>query len=204
MPGPELGPFLPLLSSHSVSPASSLTGQGNQWPPSRPASPWPMKAPRTLTCSLFGCGPCREAFIHIWPQGIGFQDWLSSHGASSSCPKHTVHHRRVLDPGLLGHISHRTLKDKQADRDGGWEQFGGAVGARFLAVVKGREEFSCETVNWKSRGRDSPVNGRGLASPFDAHGPPPLWTAPEEGRQCRGLSCPHGTDDSEQAAPGAP
>ena len=60
---------------------------------------------------------------------------------------HIVHHRRVLDPGLLGHISHRTLKDKQADRDGVGSSFGGAVGARFLAVVKGREELSCETVN---------------------------------------------------------
>lgn len=37
---------------------------------------------------------------------------------------------------------------------------------------------------------------------LDAHGPLHLGQLPEEGRQQGGLSCPHGTNDSEQAALG--
>lgn len=115
--------------------------------------PWPMKAPQDPHL-LPGSGvdPCREA-IHIWPQGTGLQDRLQPRCIQLLPEAHVVHHRHVLDPGLLGHISHRTLKDKQADGDGVGSSFGGAVGARFLAVVKGREELSCETVNREEQRR---------------------------------------------------
>lgn len=121
-------PFLPYFLAHSVSPVSFPHRSGQPMAPSHPAS-LAYEGPQDphLLPGL-GVDPCREA-IHIWPQGTGLQDRLQPWCIQLLPEAHIVHHRHVLDPGLLGHVSHRTLKDKQADGDGVGSSFGGVVGA---------------------------------------------------------------------------
>ena len=89
--GSELGPFSPLPPfPHPPSdpPTTPPTGQGGKWP-SATMPPLAQEGPETLTCSP----------VWVWtPAGklptsghrAQASRTLSSHGKSSSCPKHTL------------------------------------------------------------------------------------------------------------------
>lgn len=145
-------PFLPYFLAHSVSPVSFPHRSGQPMAPSRPASlahegpPGPSPAPR------FGCGPLQGSHPHLAtghrPPGPSPATVHPAPARSTHCPPQTC-----SGPRPPGARKPPDPKDKQTDGDGVGSSFGGAVGARLLAVVKGSGELSCETVNREEQRR---------------------------------------------------
>lgn len=104
-------PFLPdflTLSSSPLSLPPHCHSSGKQTAPAT-VPPYPEKAQDPHLLPSLGVDSCREA-VYVRPQGTGLQHPLQPRQVQLLPEANVLQHGRVLDPGLLGHVSHGTLK----------------------------------------------------------------------------------------------
>lgn len=107
--GPELGPFPPPLSCPFLSPLCPSCHTTQESGRQMQCLPIPRRPRDPHLLPDLGVDSCRGA-AHVWPQGTSLQDSVQPQRVQLLPEAHILHQGCVLDPGLLGHVSHRTLK----------------------------------------------------------------------------------------------
>lgn len=166
LPCPPCLPFVPLTTLPTAQRKKQMT------PDTVPPCPKKAGAPHLLPD--LGVYSCRKA-ADIWPQGTGLQDSLQPRWVQLLPEAHVLQHRCVLDPGLLGHVGHRTLKHNSLWQRGqwGWRQGRLWRNSRCQAIASGGR--------WREK---MERRGRGM----EAWGG--LWDGGNSSRKAGGVASP--------------